>query len=256
MKRIFAILLIGIFLISCLNISAFADNEAFPDTVAPLRAGGGGSGGGGGGGSSGGSSGGTRGYRGSRYYNPFSWVIHIIMLPFALGGSIVFALRLSKRARKSKKLMKEIAKSDNAWKFKDIEAYVKEGFYKIQVAWSEGDMLPAREYMSKELYDSFQTKLRWMRLRSEQNVIRDIKLIDALPVSVQDSSDNSMDHIWFYIKAKMIDYTINTETNAKVEGSTAPTKFVEYWQFVREDDCWVLNKILQEDESDRIAFTE
>ena len=117
-------------------------------------------------------------------------------------------------------------------------------------------MTDATKYLSDELLESFNIKLNWMKHRKEKNILKNITLLKTLPVSVYDDSDNSRDHIWFYIKGKMVDYTINTETMTKTDGSKSTTSFVEYWQYIRKDDRWVLNKILQKNEEDKIAFTE
>lgn len=54
----------------------------------------------------------------------------------------------------------------------------------------------------------------------------------------------------------MVDYIIDTDINMKVSGNTYMSLFSEYWQFIRNaDGDWVLNQILQKDESDRIVFT-
>ena len=106
------------------------------------------------------------------------------------------------------------------------------------------------------IYDSFQTKLNWMSYRNQKNILENIQLIQALPVAVHDDNDNSRDYIWFYIKGRMVDYIIDTNTQLKVSGNTSSTSFVEYWQFIRKEDKWVLNKILQKNESDQIPFTE
>ena len=146
--------------------------------------------------------------------------------------------------------------SDNAWKYKDVFITVKESFIAIQTAWSNMDMTPASKYMSDELFDSFQTKLNWMSYRNEKNVLENIQLLKALPVAVHDDCDNSRDYIWFYIKGRMVDYIIDTEKQLKISGNTSAASFVEYWQFIRKDNNWVLNKILQKNESDQIPFTE
>lgn len=117
-------------------------------------------------------------------------------------------------------------------------------------------MSPAAQYMSDQLRESFQTKLNWMEFRHEKNILQDIKLLKALPVAVYDDADNTRDHVWFYIHGKMVDYIIDTQTGAKRSGSTTPGRFVEYWQFIRKEDRWVLHKILQKDESDQIVFSE
>jgi hypothetical protein len=95
-----------------------------------------------------------------------------------------------------------------------------------------------------------------MAYRNEKNVLDKIRLVQALPVAVHDDPDNARDYIWFYIKGRMVDYTINTKTQMKISGSTHSTSFVEYWQFIRQGDDWVLHKILQKDEANQIPFTE
>lgn len=152
--------------------------------------------------------------------------------------------------------MKKMMESDSAWKYENIADTVRDSFYAIQIAWSNMDMTPASMYMSHELLDGFQVKLNWMSYRNEKNVLQSIRLLNALPVAVYDDSDNSRDYIWFYIKGRMIDYTINTSSQLKVSGNTSPESFVEYWQYIREEKGWVLNKILQKDEADQIPFSE
>ena len=152
--------------------------------------------------------------------------------------------------------MKQMKQSDSAWKYKSVSSRVEESFIAIQKAWADMDMSAASQYMSDELFDSFQTKLSWMRYRSQKNILENIKLLEALPVAVNDDPDNSQDYIWFYIKGRMVDYTIDTDTQLIVEGKTTPSSFVEYWQFVRKGDDWVLNKILQKTEEDQIPFDE
>ena len=244
-------------LISCISITAYAENvdTSYSDSVITLRAGGGGGSGGGGGGSGGGGSSHHSGT--GRQPTLFESIIQFIMMPFILfSSSIVFYVKLTKRSRKAKKLMKQMMQSDNAWKYKDISSTVKDSFIAIQTAWANMDMTSASKYISDELYDSFQTKLNWMSYRNEKNILENIQLIQALPVAVHDDSDNSHDYIWFYIKGKMIDYIINTNTQLKVSGNTSSTSFVEYWQFIRNEDAWVLHKILQKEEADQIPFSE
>ena len=253
-KKTITLIIIILMLISCISITAYAENvdTSYSDSVITLRAGGGGGSGGGGGGSGGGGSSHHSGT--GRQPTLFESIIQFIMMPFILfSSSIVFYVKLTKRSRKAKKLMKQMMQSDNAWKYKDISSTVKESFMAIQTAWSNMDMSSASQYMSDELYDSFQTKLNWMSYRNQKNILESIQLIQALPVAVHDDSDNSRDYIWFYIKGKMVDYIIDTNTQLKVSGNTSATSFVEYWQFTRKENNWVLNKILQKNESNQIG---
>ena len=56
-------------------------------------------------------------------------------------------------------------------------------------------------------------------MRKERNVLKRIRLLDIKPVFVHDEEDDTKDFIWFYLKGKMVDYVINTDTLEKVEGS-------------------------------------
>ena len=254
MKKVICLMLIFLILASILGITVCAEEVDVFDHVSAvsLRAGGGSSsGGGGGGGSSSGSSSHSSG-RG----RPMT-LFDYILLPFVLfSSSIAFYIRLSKRSRKSKKLMKQMMQSDSAWKFKEVSADVADAYMAIQGAWANMDMTPAKRYMSDELFDEFQTQLNWTKYKNKKHVMENIQLLKSLPVAVHDDRDNSRDYVWFYIKGKMVDYTIDTNTQLIVEGKTAPSSFVEYWQFIRKDGRWVLNKILQKDEENKIPFTE
>ena len=118
------------------------------------------------------------------------------------------------------------------------------------------DMTPAKAVMSDKLFESFQTKLYWMSYKSQRNVLYKIKLFTASPISLCLGTNNTPDHIWFYITGSMVDYIIDTDINMKVSGNTYMSLFSEYWQFIRNaGGDWVLNQILQKDESDRIVFT-
>lgn len=264
MKRFFLSVLTVVLLINLTSVCVLAQSNGCETTVTQqyetylIRAGGGGSGGGGGGGgSSGGGSGGhsrASNGRGSILSDIINFIFFIL---FSSGAAIIFRFKLSKYARNTKKLMSLLETKDNAWKYKDIQKQVNDTFYIVQKAWTGLDMQPAQNYMSEELYESFNTKISWMSFRNQRNVLKNIKLLEAVPVSVYDNDDDSLDYVWFYIKGRMVDYMIDTQTNLKISGKTSAESFGEYWQFIRTaDGRWVLNKILQKDEADQIIFSE
>ena len=262
MKCFLIVLLVAVLLLPCFTLPVSALTEegyviGSSRTVVGMRAGGGSSGGGSsGGGASGGSSGHHSTGRGTA--NPISTVVGLIL--FLIVGSaagIVFRFRLSRYARNTKRLLRMLQKRDSAWKYKHMQSRVKEAFYAIQSAWTKSDMRSAEQYLSETLLESFRTRLSWMRIRGQQNVLKRIRLIEAIPVSLHDDADDQRDFVWFYLKGRMVDYTVDTETDEILDGSTLPTSFAEYWQFTRnKEHGWVLDQILQEDEADGIHFSE
>lgn len=254
-------------LISLLCCSGFSVSAARDQTepadfsiasqLQPVRAGGGEGGGGSGGG--GGGSAGTGGYSGDTggYYpsrqrsrNPFSWLIGgaaFVLITF--GTAILFRLRLFGRYRNARKLIRRLERNDSGWNYEELQAQVRRAYFLIQNAWNNLDMTPAKEVMSPALFENFQAKLYWMSCRQEQNILGEIRLLEATPVAANDNEDDSLDYIWFYITGSMVDYILNTETQMVVRGNTKPEKFGEYWQFIRnEQGNWVLNQILQKDQ--------
>lgn len=266
MKRLSIVLIVVVLLLTCFSVYTFAEQSSTETSPVAkweehlLRAGGGGGSGGGSGGG-GGSSGG--GHSSSGAYSTgnrtiFDDIIFGIFFIFsAFGVAIVFRFKLSKYAINTKRLLKLLEKQDSAWKYKNIQKQVRKTYFIVQKSWTALDMKPAQDYMSDDLYEKFCTKINWMIYRNQKNVLSRIKLYEAVPVSVYDDNDDSRDYVWFYISGSMVDYMIDTTTNSKISGNNVPEMFGEYWQFVRKSNGrWVLNKILQKDESDQIIFTE
>ena len=57
--------------------------------------------------------------------------------------------------------------------------------------------------------------------------------------------------LWVSIKARMIDYMLNENTNEIVSGDPRKrSSFEEFWRFIRNGDIWVLDEIRQVDEID------
>ena len=94
-----------------------------------------------------------------------------------------------------------------------------------------------------------------MEIGNKRNVLKKIRLINLRPISIHDDKNDDKDLVWFYINGSMIDYMIDTRTNENIDGNSSFSKpFVEFWQFTRKGDKWVLSKILQSNESDKIVF--
>lgn len=260
MKRIIVFvvfLAVGIVIYSDFVFFSSKEFKSNNYNVVDLRAGGGGSSSGGTGGGS--SSGHSSGSTGSGYYDSYNLVSrimsNIIFIFLLFSTAIMLYIKVIRSSINSKRYLRILKKNDCAWNYKKIERQVIDAFYEIQQAWTSMDMSSARDYMDVDLYDSFSIKLEWMRYNNKQNILKRIRLVNLKPVFVHDDDDNLKDSIWFYIKGRMIDYTINTETNEKIDGNNYySTSFIEFWKFVRtEDDRWVLAKIVQKDESDAIG---
>lgn len=223
-------------------------------TIAFARSGGGGSGGSSGG--SGGSSGGG-GHSGTRYYsdrgtgrsNPLGNVIFIIFIgAIWQRENIICKIKVTRKNSQAKNLIAYLKKIDNDYSDEILDKRVEETYFKMQEAWTNRDTEISREYMSDSIYDLHTSKLAWMKVRNQRNILNNIKLLDFKPVSIKHYKDNSKDVIWFYIKGSMIDYIINEETNEVIDGNFKSNSFVEFWKFIKKDNKWVIDTISQKDE--------
>ena len=209
------------------------------------RAGGGSSGGSGGSGGGGGSGGsGTKG-------DIYSFVLNMLV-----GYSIVFypIVIRNKKIRKYKlNAMKDFDNTD--WDYKKLVKDVEKTYFVIQKAWTENKIDMAKDYLTNELYECYKIKLEWMEINNKQNILKNIKLLNVYPIAVNDEEGNINDKVYMYIKGKMIDYIINTETKEIIDGENRSKSFIEYWLFVKDEKGkWLLNKIYQVDELGSIPF--
>lgn len=234
------------------NIDGF-NNDVIRSSVELLRAGGGSSGGG----SSGGSGSHSRSSSSNSETSLMDRILsYIIFSFFSFFSVIVFYFKVLRAEINSRRLLRLLDDKDKSWNYKKVEKDVIETFYVVQECWTNMDMKNALKYMDDTLYESFNSKLEWMEMGNKRNILKKIKLVNLKPVSIYDDGDDDKDLIWFYIKGKMIDYIIDTETNEKIEGNDYSKSFVEFWKFVRKNDRWVLSKILQKDEANLIKFQD
>ena len=237
--------------ISCNVIVVNAKEISYDNPITILRAGGGSSGSHS---SSGGSS--SRHYGSRGYSSPLSTIISaIVFMLIIFASTIILYFKVLRASFNSKRYLRLLDNKDITFKYKTIEKRVIETFYIVEEAWTNNDISKAKDYMDKDLYENFKSKLEWMDINNRRNILKKIRLVNLKPVSVYDDNDDKKDLIWFYIKGKMIDYIVDTKTKSIVSGDTKNKSFVEFWKFDKnEKNKWVLSEILQEDESKKIGL--
>ena len=238
--------------ISCNVIVVNAKEISYDNSITILRAGGGSSGSH----SSSGGSSSSRHYGRRGYSSPLSNIISaIIFILILFASTIILYFKVLRASFNSKRYLRLLDNKDSTFKYKNIEKRVIETFYIVEEAWTNNDMVKAKDYMDKDLYENFKSKLEWMDINNRRNILKKIRLVNLKPVSVYDDKDDDKDLIWFYIKGKMIDYIVDTKTKSIVSGDTKNKSFIEFWKFVKNDNNeWVLSEILQEDESKKIGL--
>ena len=223
------------------------------------RAGGGGSSGSGGGGGSSSSGGGS--YTSHRSYykggNVAGMILQAVVVFFTASGGTIVLIRKAMAARaKSRKAMAFYARLGDNWDYREIQRQVEETYFQVQECWRRMDAAYGAPYLSEELLEEFDSKIQWMQVRGEAVVQRNVKLLSAMPVYVEDNPGEEYDMIWYLIHGKMTGYYIDVNTRKVIRGNTRPEAFFEYWKFVYRGERWVLQEIKQKDEMDIDALSQ
>lgn len=214
--------------------------------------------GGGGGGSSGGGGGGSSSHHSGSYYGHSSGrssiaglvIQGVFILVLTSGGSILLICKARKAKIKSRRAMEFFAQMGDNWDAKEIQRQVEESYFQIQECWRRMDVDYGAPYLSEELQKEFDSKIQWMSVRGEEVIQKNIRLLSAMPVAVQDGPGEDKDVIWYLIHGKMTGYYIDRQNKKVVRGSTRPEAFFEYWKFVYRNKRWVLHEIRQKEEMD------
>jgi predicted lipid-binding transport protein (Tim44 family) len=121
-----------------------------------------------------------------------------------------------------------------------------DAFFKVQGAYANRDMTPARHLLTSEMFQLLQEdadKLKAAKRinRLENIAVREVNLTEAW-------QEAGADFITVRMYANLLDYTVDEASGQVLEGSkTDPVKFEEYWTFTRPvgNHPWQLSAIQQ-----------
>ena len=134
--------------------------------------------------------------RGTGRSNPLGNVIFIIFIgAIWQRENIICKIKVTRKNSQAKNLIAYLKKIDNDYSDEILDKRVEETYFKMQEAWTNRDTEISREYMSDSIYDLHTSKLAWMKVRNQRNILNNIKLLDFKPVSIKHYKDNSKDVI-------------------------------------------------------------
>ncbi|HEY7366295.1 MAG TPA: Tim44-like domain-containing protein [Methylomirabilota bacterium] len=118
-------------------------------------------------------------------------------------------------------------------------------FFRVQAAWTARDMKGVREVLTPEMYDRLDGQCAELKAQRRVNRLENIAVRSA---AVSEAwQESAQDFVTVAFLANVLDYTTD-ESGRVVEGSrTEPTRFEEYWTFVRPvgPNRWKLTAIQQ-----------
>jgi len=142
--------------------------------------------------------------------------------------------------------LSDIMMSDPSFDESRFKDNVMDMFFKIQAAWMNRDLSPAKSLFTDEMKNIFQEDIDAMigakQINRLENIaVRNVEISEAW-------QESGKDYITALIYANILDYTVDEHDGAVVKGSkTEPAKFEEYWTFTRPSGAnrWMLSAINQ-----------
>lgn len=170
------------------------------------------------------------------------------------GGTFLLLQKAKKARRNSRQAMGFFAQMGDNWNSREIQCQVEEAYFQIQECQRRMDITYGAPYLSEEMQKELDSKMQWMKVRNEEIVQMNVRLLSAMPVCAQDEPDEEQDVLWYLIHGKMVRYYIDGTSRQVIRGETKPEAFFEYWKFVYRNKRWVLDEIRQQNEMDIDAF--
>ncbi|MBF0408508.1 MAG: TIM44-like domain-containing protein [Candidatus Riflebacteria bacterium] len=172
-----------------------------------------------------------------------------IILFFYYGGVegkeryVDFTIRKGMKAQNSvrmKNIRQIITSRDPGWNEVRFLERMKQAFMTIQNGWSKQDLRQLQNFVSDGVFERFNLQLAeqkdaGIRDHFDRISIRETGIAQML-------SDEHFDTMVVYFRAEAVNYRVDAKTGRKVEGTTEPEEFEEYWSFIRKPGAKTLQK--------------
>lgn len=122
----------------------------------------------------------------------------------------------------------------------DVEVFLSRAgntFLTAQKAWSDRDLAAVRPYMGQGAYLSWESQIGSMVKRHERDVMDQVQIKSAV---VARAVKGPYEHITVRFHATAVDYTINDQTGAVLQGDKQAEGFKEFWTFERSSGTQTL----------------
>ena len=138
----------------------------------------------------------------------------------------------------------EIRMTDAGFDEKHFLEVASDVFFKIQAGWMRRDLSSYRHLLGDQLAAEYDRQFEEMRQQGRLNKLESIA-VRKVEIAAAGSEHNE-DFVTVLFTANLLDYTVDEQTGAVVEGSTTePVKFAEKWTWARpiRTEDWKLEGI-------------
>jgi predicted lipid-binding transport protein (Tim44 family) len=155
--------------------------------------------------------------------------------------------RFGKAINFTRENMSYYAETFPRWDRDYLIGRVRQVFFWLQDAWSRQDLSNAEEYLTPSLENKYRSDLDGMKARGERNMIKEPILNNGDIEFIHSQLDEQNQHFMVMIFASLVDYTIDASGRQISGDSTHRLYYTEFWEFVWQNERWLLSNIYQED---------
>jgi len=155
--------------------------------------------------------------------------------------------RFGKSITFTRENMRYFAETFPRWDRDALIGRVKQVFFWLQDGWSRQDLSAANDYLATTLGNKYKADLQAMKARGERNMIKEPLLDNGDIEFIHSQLDEQTQHFMAMVSASLIDYTVDTSERLISGDDKHRLYYTEFWEFVWQDDKWLLANIYQED---------
>lgn len=160
-------------------------------------------------------------------------------------GAAFFGLweKLKKRSKKAKADLQVAAQTDGAWNEEKLMDHARTVFMQYQYDWSTMHAMDTIKYTTPAFARHSTLMLAVLKELGRKNIMANVQIKQSLLIDIHDDPDNTRDTYTVAFEASALDQLVASD-GTMLFSDTRP--FVEYWQFSRSGDTWLLSNIIQQ----------
>jgi hypothetical protein len=167
----------------------------------------------------------------------------VIVLPIVIVAAIVAWWRRRQQIKKAKQELAVAEANDPIWDTAVERA--SQVFVQFQQDWADSNVSGMKKYLTPEYFEHISLMMEALGQMNRQNQMSNVQLTSATIFNVSDSSTDTQDNFDIEMKASAYDELI--DLTDKTTLFVDDKDFTEVWNFDRQDNHWLLDKINQVD---------
>lgn len=146
---------------------------------------------------------------------------------------------------KAKKLIRSLQKENILYSKENMDYRIRKIIPEIYKGFFSMDIKPVEEYINKNTYERYKLTIEWMKIRKENFLYPNSKILICKIVGVKHYNDSSKDTVYFYLK-------VNLRNDMKKYREDHRRRMLELWKFTVQDGKWVLRRIMEINDLDEL----